>query len=391
MPHRSIDPVATARVLTRSAAVPDGRASDTRAMRILQISSAREIGGGERHLADLANALAGRGHEVFAALSPASPVRSLLSSLPPTNIVELPMRNSLNLVTAMKLSRFVRANEIEIVHAHVARDYPLAALATSGPIARLVLTRHVLFPLNRIHQLSLRRTRRVIAVSQAVAESLVAQRVFDSKKIVTIHNGIDVARFGNAFSERASDQALRIGTIGHLAPIKGQEDFVRAAAIVNQSRRDIEFVIAGEDKSQSRENRIALEKLITELGMNDKVRLVGWIEDVPGFLSTIDLFVSSAHSEPFGLSIVEAMAAGVPVVATASEGAREIIEDRESGRLVPIGDSASLARVIDELMNDETERRRLAQNAKAVAREQFSLERMVERTEELYKSTKVRI
>src|SRR6185295_9798609 len=117
------------------------------------------------------------------------------SSLPLDNILELPMRNSLNLATAMKLSRFVRAHDIEIVHAHVARDYPLAALATGRSNARLVLTRHVLFPLNRIHKLTLRRTSRVIAVSQAVAESLYSQSIFDRQKIVTIHNGIDLAKF----------------------------------------------------------------------------------------------------------------------------------------------------------------------------------------------------
>src|SRR5436190_5533696 len=327
-------------------------------MRILQICSAREIGGGERHLADLANALAQRGHEVFAALSPASPVRAMLSSLPTENIIELPMRNSLNLATAMKLSRFVRANDIEIVHAHVARDYPLAALATGRSKARLVLTRHVLFPLRRIHRLTLRRTSHVIAVSQAVADSLTSQSVFEAKKIVTIHNGIDIARFESVDARRAAPKKLRVGTAGHIAPIKGHEDFVRAAALIIQKRPDIEFVIAGDDKSQSHENRIALENLIHELRLVEKVRLIGWITDMPAFLATLDLFVSSARSEPFGLAIVEAMAAGVPVLATASEGAREIIDDDSSGRLVPIGDITSLAKTIDELLSDESERHR---------------------------------
>jgi glycosyltransferase involved in cell wall biosynthesis len=357
-------------------------------MRILQLCSAREIGGGERHLADLANTLAQRGHEVFAALSPASPVRATLSSLPPENILELPMRNSLNLATAIKLSRFVRAHDIEIVHAHVARDYPLAALAKGRSNARLVLTRHVLFPLRRIHKLTLRRTSRVIAVSRAVAESLYSQGIFDRQMVVTIYNGIDFAKFENVSAGRAGSQRLRVGAAGHLAPIKGHEDFVRAAALVVQSHPDIEFVIAGEDKSPSRENRIALEKLIGELRLDENVKLAGWLDDLPAFLTTLNLFVSAARAEPFGLAIVEAMAAGVPVLATASEGAREIIDDHNNGRLVPIGHVASLAESIVDLMNDESERRRLAQNAKAGARERFGLKRMVEKTEEVYESTK---
>src|SRR5204862_3447349 len=137
-----------------------------------------------------------------------------------------------------------------------------------------------------------------------------------------------------------------------------------------------EFVIAGEDKSQSHENRIALEKLIHELGLDQSVKLIGWTDDMPDFLATLDLFVSSARSEPFGLAIVEAMAAGVPVIATASEGAREIIDDGESGRLVPIGEVETLAKAITELLGDADERGRLASNARAVAHSRFSLARM---------------
>ena len=353
-------------------------------MRILQICSAREIGGGERHLADLANALARRGHEVFAALSPASPVRAELRSLPPKQIIELPMRNSLNLASAVRLSRFVREHQIEIVHAHVARDYPLAALATGRSKAQLVLTRHVLFPLNRIHKLTLRRTARVIAVSQAVAASLNSQRIFAAEKIVMIHNGIDVQKFARSREDKVTDRKLRLGMIGHIAPIKGQEDFVRAAAIVQTDRDDVEFIIAGEDKSQSGENRAALEKLISDLKMDQTVKLIGWVDDVADLLSTLDLFVSPARSEPFGLSIVEAMAGGVPVVANASEGAREIIEDNQNGRLVPIGDTEAMANSIMDLLNDPTERQRLADNARIRACEHFSLDKMVERTEQVY-------
>src|SRR5581483_835382 len=85
----------------------------------------------ERHLADLANTLAKRGHEVFAALVPGSPLRQELSAVSPANVIEAPMRNALNLRSAMLLWRFIREMVIEIVHSHVARDYPLAACFVS--------------------------------------------------------------------------------------------------------------------------------------------------------------------------------------------------------------------------------------------------------------------
>jgi glycosyltransferase involved in cell wall biosynthesis len=357
-------------------------------MKILQICSARQLGGGEKHLADLARGLARRGHDVYAALIPGSPLLAELSPVPIQNIVQLPMRNSLNVGSALKLARFVRQHGIEIVHAHVARDYPLAALAARRAGAPLVLTRHVLFPLNRIHRVTLRRTSRVIAVSQAVAEGLQAQGLFDPEKVVRIHNGIDVDRFGRedvAGHEETAGKKLRVGMIGHLAPIKGQEDFIRAARIVCGVRDNVEFVIAGEDKSRSGEHRRRLEKLIDELGLNRRVSLPGWVEDVASILPTFDLFVSPSRSEPFGLSIVEAMAAGVPVVATMSEGACEIIEDDQTGHLVPIGDVEALASAIGGLLSDAKERNRLSDNARRAVRERFSLERMLEATEEVYR------
>ena len=359
-------------------------------MRILQICSAREIGGGERHLADLANGLVSRGHEILAAIAPGSPVRAELSSLSPERIIELRMRNALSVRSGLKLSRLVRDQRIEIIHAHLARDYPLAALAAGRSVAQLVLTRHVLFPLSKIHRLTSRRTSRVIAVSEAVADGLRAQNIFAPDKIVTIHNGIDVERFargrgGTGVPPVNRAGRIRVGMVGHLAPIKGQEEFIRAAAIICRTRDDVDFIIAGEDKSRDCENRARIEKLIRDLDLGGRVQLTGWIDDVATLLATLDLFVSPARSEPFGLSIVEAMAAGVPVIATASEGAREIIDAGESGRLVPIGEVEALAKAIEELLDDAHERGRLASKARVVAHSKFSLQTMVDRTEQLYR------
>jgi glycosyltransferase involved in cell wall biosynthesis len=106
---------------------------------------------------------------------------------------------------------------------------------------------------------------------------------------------------------------------------------------------------------------------------------------MPAALSSLTLFVSAARSEPFGLAIVEAMAAGLPIVATASEGAQEIIEDRVTGRLVPVDDPEALAQAIEELLDDPLERARLGRNASLEARERFSLKRMATDTERVYR------
>src|SRR5207248_908168 len=129
---------------------------------------------------------------------------------------------------------------------------------------------------------------------------------------------------------------LCVGTIGELAPIKGQENFLRAAAIVSSRRDDVDFVIAGEDKSRTGENRRLLERMIDELKLSQRVRIAGWADDVVELLRTLDVFVSASRSESFGIAMVEAMASSVPVVATMTAGAREIIAANKTGLLVPI-------------------------------------------------------
>jgi hypothetical protein len=98
-------------------------------MKVLQISSARSIGGGEKHVVDLSNELSKRGHDVFAAVVPDSPLPGNLSEVPPSNIREFPLRNALDISSAKKISTFVRENDIEVINAHFAKDYPVAAIA----------------------------------------------------------------------------------------------------------------------------------------------------------------------------------------------------------------------------------------------------------------------
>jgi L-malate glycosyltransferase len=354
-------------------------------MRILQISSASGFGGGERHLVDLTNALAQRGHDPYVAVSPESPIIPHLK-IDSQNIFTLPLRNALDISSAWKLRKFTRERDIEIVHAHVARDYPLAALAASRSTrAKLVLTRHVLFSLSRIHRLTKRRVARIIAVSEAVAENLRQQNIFDASQIRVIRHGIDLSRFPLAERAHTRDGQLRVGMLGELSAVKGQEDLVRAAALLVSKTDNAKFVIAGRDNSADGRYRQEIEALVKELKLGDRVELIDSIDNTSEFLSSLDVFVSAARSEAFGLAMAEAMASGVPVVATMTAGAQEIIEDGRTGRLVPIHDVAEMARAIAELVADPVKRELFAENARRKVAEEFSLERMVDETEELYR------
>ena len=390
-------------------------------MRILQVSSARAFGGGERHLLDLARGLAARGHELLFALGEGSPLRERLADFGAQSVFTLPLRNSLDIGSALRLARLAREYNVEIIHAHVARDYgPAAFAARRAPGARLVITRHVLFPLSRSHRLWLSNAARVIAVSEAVARSLRAQKIFDPERIRVVPNGVDLLRFRQACAAperaravragdvgvgRAGDvegHTLRVGIVGELSEVKGQEDFLHAAALVNEKLGGllndklggadnklgdtVEFVIVGEDSSRDGSYRARLKRLVAGLKLEGRVQLLGQLgeDEVPALLASLDLFVSASRSESFGMAMVEALACGVPVVATATEGAREVVEDGVTGLLVPVGDVEALAAAVAALLEDEGRRRRLGERACEVAAERFDLARMVEATERVY-------
>jgi glycosyltransferase involved in cell wall biosynthesis len=360
-------------------------------MRVLQVSSASAFGGGERHLVDLARGLHVRGHEVLAALREGSPLLGRLPFLPESNMHALPLRNALDFGSTLKLARLAREREVDIIHAHVARDYvPASFAARLAPAARLVITRHVLFPLSRTHRLTLSNVSRVVAVSHAVARALRSQNIFGEDKLRVVENGVDLARFERARAGAALDateRPLRVGIVGELSEVKGQLEFVRAAALVaREFDGGVEFFIAGEDNSRGGDYRMRVERLVDELELRDRMRLTGRLSesDSESLVASLDLLISTSRSESFGMALVEALACGVPVVATATEGAKEIVEEDGDGLLVPLGDVDALASTITSLLKDEGRRKRLGTRAVKAARERFDVTRMIEATERVY-------
>jgi glycosyltransferase involved in cell wall biosynthesis len=261
-------------------------------------------------------------------------------------------------------------------------------------VARFVITRHVLFPLNRLHRFTLAQVSRVIAVSEAVELQLRAERVVPAERIAVVHNGVDVDRFQRILDrfDRAQflrtwklpETALLIGTVGELKPLKGQEEFLRAAARVAPLIRNARFIVAGVDTSRTQEHRQRLERLIDELQLRSRVLLIDWVTDIAELYCALDIFVSASRAESFGLAMAEAMASHTAVVATSTEGAKTIIDSNNTGVLVPIGDDRAIADAVLSLLQDELRRRELGNLAARSVRDRFGLDRMVEATERVY-------
>jgi glycosyltransferase involved in cell wall biosynthesis len=145
------------------------------------------------------------------------------------------------------------------------------------------------------------------------------------------------------------------------------------------------FVIAGIDTSPKGEVRTELKRLVVQLQLQNRVHFLGWLDDAEHLLFALDVFVSASETESFGLAIAEAMTAQTAVVSTATEGASEVVVDDETGFLVPIGDVNELAHGIATLLRDDEKRTAFGLRGREVIEERFSLERMVDEIERLYR------
>jgi glycosyltransferase involved in cell wall biosynthesis len=225
-----------------------------------------------------------------------------------------------------------------------------------------------------------------VCVSQAVADFSVALAKLAPVKIVVIPNGVDVKRFTDAqpadlraFGIPAGSPTLL--TIGRLDRQKGLPDLIEAAALVSARFPAAHFLLVGEGRERS-----AIERLIGEKGLAERVHLAGWRPDVPELLSAGFGVVLSSHWEGMPNVVLEAMAAGLPVVATRVEGTSELVVDDQTGLLVPIESPQALAEAIGRLLADPASAKALGAAGRERVAAHFSWEQMVARYEKLYES-----
>jgi glycosyltransferase involved in cell wall biosynthesis len=360
-------------------------------MRILHVSSAVDLGGGEKHIIDLCRHLNDRGHEVYLALRPTNKWQSRVDYLSPDRILHVSIRNSFGVFSAKRIADFVKEHQIDIVHAHVARDYIPASIACiAARPAKFVLTRHVMFPLKPFNRFALRNLSRAIGVSPGVGERL--QDIFPKNKVSVIPNGIEMTSrtdgkredMRRSFREfhGISHDALLVGTVGQLIQLKGQRDLVLAAAEVVREIPQAQFVIVGQDNTAEKKFRRELKRLAKVLEIEDRILWLDWADDLPALFAALDVYVSPSHSESFGIATLEAMAAGLPVVATRTDGSRELLKSKEL--LVPFGDPVKLGKRITEVLKSEEIRKALSEELRRRAHENYSLDKMVDRIENLY-------
>ena len=363
------------------------RAGSPRSFRVLQINSARTWRGGEQQTLWLCQGLQRRGHQIFLACQPDSPLmeRALRVGL---SVNPVAMRGEWDVMAVRKLVRLIRRQAIEVVHFHTAHAHTLGLLAAQrAGVPVRVLTRRVDF---HIHRHPLNRWKYgpalmvIVAISDGIRKVLLEDGIAP-ERVITVRSGIDLARIrkvGDTSGLRGefgiSGDCLVVGMVAALAPHKDHRNFLEAAALVKKKVPRVRFLVVGEGSLKA-----GLLRLTQKLDLTREVIFTGFRDDVLEITGLVDIFVLSSYLEGMGTVLLDAMALGRPVVATEVGGIPEIVIDGENGLLVPPRNPSALADAVMQLAADGDLRRRMGRSSQERARH-FDVENMVAQTEAIY-------
>jgi L-malate glycosyltransferase len=355
----------------------------------LHIDTARTWRGGQNQVLVTVLGLRALGHRTMLVAHGGGELRQRAAE--GLELIPLAPRAEMDLSAAWRLSRLIKQVQPDIVHAHDPHGVAMAALALSmsTQLAKppLIAQRRVDFRLrgNSLSRWKYRQVDCFICSSEAIRQMLIQDGVPEARA-VTVHEGIDIGRVERAPTVNLHEElwlphnAPIVGNVAALVPHKGQKHLVEAAALVVRDVPDARFILAGEG-----ELRESLERQIREYRLEKHVFLTGFRPDVLSLHKAFDIFVMSSVTEGLGTSLLDAMAAGKPIVATRAGGIPEVVADGETGLLVEPRDHKGMAEALVRLLRDEELRRRLGDAGLRRARARFSADRMVRETLKLYR------
>ena len=292
------------------------------------------------------------------------------------------------------LAAQVKRHKISLIHAHLfgpSYTASLLGLLTRIPVVCTLHGQVDVNPHETLKQLKFglinRGASRVVFVSDSLKRFYLDMGLLRPELAAVIPNGVDLPHF-----QRARDPILRqslgaggdhflVGAVGNVRPAKAYDVLIQAAALLKPKSAKYRFAVVGETSGGLGGK---LSSLLNGLALADSFKFSGFSHDVAGAINTFDLFVISSRSEGFSIATIEAMASGLPIVATRCGGPEEIIEDGVTGVLVENGSAEAIADAIESLRTDPVRRRRLGDAARGVVRERYSLQRQIDRYEALY-------
>jgi len=326
-------------------------------MRILQVNSASNLGGGETHVLELVEALRSRAHDVTVAGRKGGAVHPQ---------IHFSFRGSADVITAVRLRRFMKRNSFDIVHAHVARDYTVVAAAALDLPVKVIFTRHLLYPVrgNPLY-------RRVDGWIAPTSQMLARLAPLRPKRSALIPNWVDLNKF--RFAPHAIHQPANIGLLGQISPHKGHEDAIEALRQLGPRYR---LIIAGKGEE-------SYVKQLQELSRGLPVEFSGFAE-FKEFFEKVDMLLVPSWEEPFGIVILESMATGIPVISTSAGGPLDIIHSGVNGLLVPPRNPPALAAAVRSL-SDLQLRADIAERARKHVEATYDIQKVIPKIEGFYR------
>lgn len=358
-----------------------GGSGHSRLLKILHIDPEKNWGGGEAQVVGLLQNLSQWGHRNDLA----TPAGGELFRRSITGVRKIPLtvRNDLDIRAVPALRRLIRQERYDIVHFHTKRAHALSLWLPRGePRPKYIVTRRMDYPEPKNYYtryLYNRRVDGVVAISRSVLDCL-SEAGVNGRSIRLIYSGIDPQPFRELPSDeqRANDSAV-IAMLAVLEERKGHRFLLDGARVLKDRGRRIRYVFAGAGSQKTH-----LQRMVQTLGLQEEVSFVGFVKDVPKFLSSIDVLVLPSLYEGLGVAALEGMAAGKPVIATRVGGLAESVVDGETGFLVPPRDGVALADAIERLVADPSMARAMGRKGAARVLSNFTIEQMASQNEAFY-------
>lgn len=375
-------------------------------LRILQVS--KSTGGVGQYVRSLVNGLDKQSFEITAVClsQDGDKLATELSQIEGVHAVSLQMdRYKINPLSDLKvwwmLFQLIRRGNYDLIHAHTSKPGFLARMAAALTRSRVLYSPHgfsfhsgVALWKARFYALLERIaaklwTTRIIALCTDEKELALRFHVGSEDQFVTLYTGIELDRFNGNYNHKAIRQSLGVpadsflfGTVGRLSKQKAPADFVNAAALVHANYPEIHFVWIGNG-----ELKAETESLVRTMRLEGVFHFAGLRHDIPAVLHAMDCFVLSSHWEGFSLSVLEAMAAGRPVVMSQVSGAAEAVINGQTGLIVPIGDVKALAGAMEFMVSDPEKAMLMGKSGRIHAERNFTLTRMISDLQKLYEET----
>ena len=335
-------------------------------MNILQILPELNVGGVETGTLDLARYLVKLGHKAVVVSAGGTLVKDLQESGGIHYQLPVHKKSLVNAVKMIfKLSEIIQKEEIDIVHARSRVPAWIAYLASRKTGKVFITTCHGYYNRGLLSKV-MGWGRRVIGPSNVIALHMINDFGVAHERVRLIPRSVDIDKFEYAFPRRTGKKEFTVGIIGRLTSLKGHIYFIKAMAKAARAVPSLKLLIVGDAPASKSSYKEQLQILIRRLGLWDNTVFLGSQKDIPAILKHLDVLVlaTTAH-EAFGRVIIEAQAAGVPVVATSVGGVIDVVEDNKTGILVPPADSTAIADAVMRIYRDEKLARSLSENAYA--------------------------